>query len=126
MDKRRSLLTVITARRCINRAEHHQAKCRTAAVEVHRGREYGLPDGLDQIIDGKPTPLEAAILPEIVVGLMRSLDADDGDITKLILRRYSTPEIGERLWFAERTDDRVKTRAKQRMRPMNAEYTHLS
>jgi hypothetical protein len=39
---------------------------------------------------------------------------------------YSTPEIGERLGFAELTDGRVKTRAKQRMRPMNAEYTHLS
>jgi hypothetical protein len=109
-----SLLTVITAWRCIHRAEHHLAKCRTAAIEVRRGREYDLPDGLDQIIDRKPTPLEAAILAEIVVVLMRSIDADDGYITELIFHGYSTPKIGERLG------------AKQRTWAMNAEYTHLS
>jgi len=54
------------------------------------------------------------------------LDGVDGDITELILQGYSTPEIGERLGFTARTDGRVKTPAKQRMRPMNAEYTHLS
>jgi hypothetical protein len=70
--------------------------------------------------------LGSAIFAEIVVGLMRSLDADDGDITELIPQGSSTPEIGERLGFAERTDGRVKTRAKQRIRPMNAGQTHLS
>lgn len=122
-DELWSLLTVITARKCINRAEYHLAKRRTAAVEVDAGWGNDLTDGLEQIISREPTPLQAAILEETVEGLMRPLEVNDRAIIELLLQGYSTREIGERLGFAERTVGRMKTRIKRRLLRMQAEGT---
>jgi RNA polymerase sigma-70 factor (ECF subfamily) len=100
------LLTLITVRKCAERASYHRAECRDAAREVSapaqaRGREEEAswlePFGRE------PTPLEAAVLGETVDQLLLGMDEDDRPVVELSLQGYTTREISERLGRAERT-----------------------
>lgn len=92
------LLTLITVRKCADRAAYHRAECRDAAREVSAAAEVsGEPFGRE------PSPLEATVLSETVAHLYASIDADDRPILELSLQGYTTREIGERLGRAERT-----------------------
>jgi RNA polymerase sigma-70 factor (ECF subfamily) len=114
-DELWALLAVITVRKCTNRARYFRAGRRDARAEI--APVPGAEDPGDPIlaIDRDPTPIEAAILAETVEALLRGLDADDRAIVELSLQGYTTPEIGARLGFAERTVRRVRERLKRRL-----------
>src|SRR3954471_8380220 len=67
------LLTLITVRKCAERAAYHRAECRDVAREVAppRGEEaLQWPDPFGR----EPTPLEAVVLSETVEQLFSSLN----------------------------------------------------
>jgi len=116
-----SLLTVITVRKCLNRAKYYRAKCRDAAGETD-GSACG--DGTveqGEAIDREPTPLEAAVLAETVEQMMRGLEPDDRTIIELSLQGYTAAEISARVGRAERTVARVRERIKRRLERMKLE-----
>jgi len=123
-DELWSLLTVITVRKCMNRAEYYLAKCRDVGVEVAPQPTSDGTDVLDRVIDREPTPLEAVILADTMEQMMRGLEPDDRAIIELGLQGYSAPEIGARLGFAERTVRRVRERIKKRLQRMQTDDTH--
>jgi RNA polymerase sigma-70 factor, ECF subfamily len=92
------LLTLITMRKCAERATYHRAACRDA------GREASGPQGDAGVAFGRePTPLEAAVLSETVDQLRAGLDEQERPVLELSLQGYTTREISERLGRAERT-----------------------
>jgi RNA polymerase sigma-70 factor (ECF subfamily) len=96
------LLTLITARKCAERAAYHRAECRDAAREAAPPRGDDSAPWLEPF-GREPTPLEAAVLSETVAQLLASLDEDERPILELSLQGYTTREISERLGRAERT-----------------------
>jgi RNA polymerase sigma-70 factor (ECF subfamily) len=116
-----SLLTRITVRKCLNRAEYYLARCRNAAAEVDAPWDDGAASGLSEAIDREPTPLEAAVLAETVEQMMRGLEADDRSIIELSLQGYTAPQISAQLGRAERTVRRVREHIKKRLQRMQAD-----
>jgi RNA polymerase sigma-70 factor (ECF subfamily) len=96
------LLTLITVRKCAERAAYHRAECRDAAREVSPPREDEASPWLEPF-GREPTPLEAAVLSETVEQLLAGLDEDERPILELSLQGYTTREISEKLGRAERT-----------------------
>jgi RNA polymerase sigma-70 factor (ECF subfamily) len=95
------LLTLITVRKCADRAAYHRAECRDAAREVSPPGGNNSP-GLEPF-DREPTPVEAAVLSETIAQLRASLDEAELPILELSLQGFTTREISERLGRAERT-----------------------
>src|SRR5262249_15058307 len=78
------LLTLITVRKCAERAAYHRAECRDAA------REVSLPPGNEATpwldpLGREPTPLEAAVLSETIDQLLSDLDEEERPILELSL-----------------------------------------
>jgi RNA polymerase sigma-70 factor (ECF subfamily) len=96
------LLTLITVRKCAERAAYHRAERRDAAREVSPPRGEEAAPSLEPF-GREPTPLEAVVLSEMVEQLLASLDEDERPILELSLQGYTTREISERLGRAERT-----------------------
>ena len=96
------LLTLITVRKCAERAAYHRAECRDAARELSPPRGDEAAPWLEPF-DREPTPLEAAVLSETVKHLLAGLDEEERPILELSLQGYTTREISERLGRAERT-----------------------
>ncbi len=115
-----SLLTVITVRKCLNRARRYRSQRRNVAGEVDLVTFDGAADGLCEAIDREPTPLEAVVLRETVEQMMRGLDADDRAIIELNLQGFSAAEIAAQLGRSERTVRRVRERVKERLRRIQA------
>jgi RNA polymerase sigma-70 factor (ECF subfamily) len=115
-----ALLTLITVRKCAERAAYHGAECRDAALE------QPLSPGDDatawlQPFDREPTPLEAAVLSEIVEQLLAGLDADERPILELSLQGHTTREISEQLGRAERTVRLLREGIRHRLERMQGE-----
>src|SRR5262249_28500755 len=114
------LLTLITVRKCAERAAYHRAERRDAA------REVSLPQGdeaapwLDPL-GREPTPIEAAVLNETVEQLLADLDEEERPILELSLQGYSTREISERLGRAERTVRLLREGVRHRLQRMQRE-----
>jgi RNA polymerase sigma-70 factor (ECF subfamily) len=96
------LLTLITVRKCAERAAYHRAACRDAAREVSPPPREDATPWLEPL-GREPTPLEGAVLSEMVGQLFAGLDEDERPILELSLQGYTTREISERLGRAERT-----------------------
>lgn len=115
-----SLLTLITVRKCADRARYHQADCRDVAREALPPRDD--ESALRQEPFGRePTPVEAAMLSETVEQLLADLDEQERPILELSLQGYSTREIGERLGRAERTVRLLRERVRHRLEQMRSE-----
>jgi RNA polymerase sigma-70 factor, ECF subfamily len=113
------LLTLITVRKCAERAAYHRAECRDTAREVSpRGNEAAPPL---EPFGREPTPLEAAVLTETVEQLNTSLDEEERPILELSLQGYSTREISERLGRAERTVRLLREGIRHRLERMQRE-----
>ncbi len=113
------LLTLITVRKCAERAAYHHAECRNAAREVSpRGDEA---EPWLEPLGREPTPLEAAVLSETVEQLLASLDEEDRSILELSLQGYTTREISERLGRAERTVRLLREGIRHRLERMQRE-----
>jgi RNA polymerase sigma-70 factor, ECF subfamily len=113
-----SLLTVITVRKCLRRAEYYMAKCRNVAGEADAATWGDAAAGLSEAIDREPTPLEAAVLAETIEQMMRGLEPDDRVILELSLQGYSAAEISTQVGRAERTVSRVREHIKRRLQRM--------
>lgn len=114
------LLTLITVRKCAERAAFHHAERRDAA------REVSAPPGEEaapwlEAFGREPTPLEAAELTEAVERLFAGLDEDERPILEMSLQGYTVREIGERLGRAERTVRRLREGIRHRLERMQRE-----
>jgi RNA polymerase sigma-70 factor, ECF subfamily len=112
------LLTLITVRKCAERAAYHRAERRDAA------REVSAPRGADDApapepFGREPTPLEAAVMAETVEQLLASLDKDERPVLELSLQGYTTREVSERLGRAERTVRLLRERVRHRLERMH-------
>jgi len=113
------LLTLITVRKCAERAAYHRAERRNAAREVsmatHPAAYWQDP------LDREPTPQEAAMLNETLHQLLADLDEEDRPVLDLSLQGYSTREISERLGRAERTVRLLREGIRHRLERMQSE-----
>jgi RNA polymerase sigma-70 factor (ECF subfamily) len=110
-----NLLTLITLRKCADRAEYFLADRRDAA------REVSGPDAEDGsgawlvALDRQPRPEEAVILAETVEHLFRGVSAHERPVLELSLDGYTAPEISVRLGRAERSVRRLREQIRKRL-----------
>ena len=114
------LLTLITVRKCAERAAYHRAECRDAAREVSLQRGDEAVAWLEPF-GREPTPLEAAVLSETVEQLLADLDDEERPIVELSLQGYTTREISERLGRAERTVRLLREGVRHRLERLQRE-----
>jgi RNA polymerase sigma-70 factor (ECF subfamily) len=117
-----SLLTLMTLRKCFDRAEYFRAQCRNIAQEAP------LPSGVDssaggswEPIDRAPTPEEALLLTDTVQEVLGGLAPNDHSIIELSLQGYTTEEISQQLPFSKRTVWRVRERLRKQLQRMQEE-----
>jgi RNA polymerase sigma-70 factor (ECF subfamily) len=113
------LLTLITVRKCADRAAYHRAECRDAAREVSPQGDEAAP--WQEPFGREPTPLEAALLTETVERLLTGLDEEERPIVELSLQGYTTREISERLGRAERTVRLLREGVRHRLERLQRE-----
>ena len=113
------LLTLITVRKCAERAAYHHAECRDAAREVSPPGDEAAP--WPEPFGREPTPLEAAVLSETVGQLLSSLDEEERPVLELSLQGYTTREVSERLGRAERTVRLLREGVRHRLERMQRE-----
>ena len=111
------LLTLITVRKCADRAAHHAAECRDATREVPPPLAHE-PSAWHEPLGREPTPLEAAVLSETVEQLLAGLDEDERPVLELSLQGYTTREISEMLGRAERTVRLLREGVRHRLERM--------
>jgi RNA polymerase sigma-70 factor (ECF subfamily) len=115
------LLTLITIRKCADRARYYEADCRN----LHR--EAGAPVSADSAASWlhatgrEPTPDEAAVLTETVEDLLGRLQGDERAIVELSLQGFSTQEISEQMGRAERSVRRLRERIRKELEQQQAE-----
>jgi RNA polymerase sigma-70 factor (ECF subfamily) len=114
------LLTLITVRKCAERAAYHRAQCRDAAREVSPPRGEEAAPWLEPF-GREPTPLEAAVLSETLERLFAGVDEDERPVLELSLQGYTTREISERLGRAERTVRLLREGVRHRLERMQRE-----
>ncbi|HTK78397.1 MAG TPA: sigma-70 family RNA polymerase sigma factor [Gemmataceae bacterium] len=105
------MLTLITLRKCADRAHYFKARRRDAAREAGADQ----PDVVLAALDREPKPEEAVILAETVENLFRDVSAHERPVLELSLQGYTVPEICERLGRAERTVRRLRERVRKRL-----------
>src|SRR5499427_1512169 len=111
------LLTLITVRKCSERAAYHRAERRNAAREVSPPAGEEAAAWLEPF-GREPTPLEAAVLNETVEQLLAGLDEEERPVLELSLQGYTTREISERLGRAERTVRLLREGVRHRLERM--------
>jgi RNA polymerase sigma-70 factor (ECF subfamily) len=111
------LLTLITVRKCAERAAYHRAERRDAAREVSPPPTNEVAPRLEPF-GREPTPFEAAMLSETLEQLLSGLDADDRPVLELSLQGYTTREISEKLGRAERTVRLLRESIRHRLERM--------
>jgi RNA polymerase sigma-70 factor (ECF subfamily) len=114
------LLTVITLRKCAQRAEYYRAECRDPAREVTAPPGEEGAAWLDPL-GREPTPLEVAELTETVEQLFAAMSEEDRPVLELSLQGYTTREISERLGRAERTVRLLREGVRKRLERMRQE-----
>ena len=116
------LLTLITIRKCADRAAYYGAEKRDLAKEAAPAATDSTPCAWQLAVDRDPRPDEAAALAETVEALFRSLDdPDERGVLELSLQGYTATEISEALGRAERSVRRLRERVRTRLERMQAE-----
>jgi RNA polymerase sigma-70 factor, ECF subfamily len=110
-----NLLTVITLRKCADRAEYFLADRRDAAREATGSAGGDGSDAWLAALDRVPRPEEAVILAETVEHLFRDVSAHERPILELSLQGYTAPEISVQLGRAERSVRRLRERIRKRL-----------
>jgi RNA polymerase sigma-70 factor (ECF subfamily) len=110
-----NLLTLITLRKCADRAAYFQADRRDAAREATGPASEDRPHPTLAALDREPRPEEAVILAETVEHLFRDLSVHEYPILELSLQGYTVPEISEQLGRAERSVRRLRERIRKRL-----------
>jgi RNA polymerase sigma-70 factor (ECF subfamily) len=114
------LLTLITVRKCAERAAYHRAERRDVAREVS-GPPGAEPASTWEPFGREPTPLEAAVLSETIEQLFTRLDEDERPVLEWSLQGYSTREISEHFGRAERTVRLLRESVRHRLLRMQRE-----
>ena len=114
------LLSLITVRKCAQKAEYHRAACRDAYREVPMKMGEEASSALAPL-SREPTPLEAAVLIETVDQLLAALDEDERPILEMSLQGRTTREISEQLGRAERTVRLLREGVRHRLQRMQRE-----
>lgn len=115
------VLTVITLRKCADRAAYYHADKRDVGRE-NRSNTESTPAVNDLALDREPSPDEAAALAETVEALFRSIDdPDERAILELSLQGHTATEISEQLGRAERSVRRLRERVRKRLERMQVE-----
>ena len=118
------LLTMITLRKCADRAAHFRAEKRDVTREVAAAASASDtdPGPAELALDREPSPDEAAVLAETVEALFRGIaDPDERAILELSLQGHTATEISERLGRAERSVRRIRERVRRRLERMQAD-----
>jgi RNA polymerase sigma-70 factor (ECF subfamily) len=110
-----NLLTLITLRKCANRAEYFLAERRDAAREASGPDSGDGPDAWLEALDREPRPEEAAILMETVERLFQDVSAHERPILELSLQGYTAAEISDQLGRVERSVRRLRERIRKRL-----------
>lgn len=114
------LLTMITLRKCADRAAYYRADKRNVARETTSGAaDDSAPAVTDLVLDREPQPDEAAALAETVEALFRTVDGpDERAILELSLQGHTAAEISEQLGRAERSVRRIREHIRKRLERM--------
>lgn len=116
------LLTLITLRKCADRAAYYGAGKRDLSKEAAAAATDSAPGAWQLAVDRDPRPDEAAALAEAVEALFRSLDdPDERGVLELSLQGYTATEISQALGRAERSVRRLRERVRKRLERMQAE-----
>jgi RNA polymerase sigma-70 factor (ECF subfamily) len=113
------LLTVITLRKCADRARYHQAERRDVAREASAATDGA--EAWREAAGREPTPEQAAALAETVEQLLGRLGADERPIVEMSLQGYSTEEISVELGRAARSVRRLRERVRKQLERLRAE-----
>lgn len=114
------VLTIITLRKCADRAAYYRTEKRDVTREVSSSTsEESGPAVFDLALDREPRPDEAAALAETVEALFRAVDdPDEREILELSLQGFTAGEISEKLGRAERSVRRLRERVRKRLERM--------
>jgi RNA polymerase sigma-70 factor (ECF subfamily) len=113
------LLTLITIRKCADRAAYYGTGKRDMMKEVGQPVTDSVPDVWMLAVGRDPRPDEAAALAEAVEELFRSLDnPDERGVLELSLQGYTATEISAQLNRAERSVRRLRERVRKRLERM--------
>lgn len=117
------VLTMITLRKCADRAAYYRAGKRDVGREVAGGADDSGPGvAADVALDRDPSPDEAAVLAETVEALFRAIDdPDERAILELSLQGFTAGEIADQLGRAERSVRRLRERVRKRLERMQVE-----
>jgi RNA polymerase sigma-70 factor (ECF subfamily) len=115
------LLTLITIRKCADRARYYRADCRDLQREAGGAAGAGSTAPWQAALGREPTPDEAAVLAETVEELLRRLNSDERTIVELSLQGYSTQEISEQTRRAERSVRRLRERVRKHLMQQQAQ-----
>jgi RNA polymerase sigma-70 factor (ECF subfamily) len=117
------LLTMITLRKCADRAAYYRAEKRDVARETGTGSaDDSTPGVVEMALDREPQPDEAAALAETVEALFRTIDdPDERAILELSLQGHTATEISEQLGRAERSVRRIREHIRKRLERMQTD-----
>ena len=110
-----NLLTLITLRKCADRAEYFLAERRDAAREATGSAGGDGPDAWLVALDREPRPEEAVILAETVERLFRDASDHERPVLELSLQGCTASEISVRLGRAERSVRRLREHIRERL-----------
>ena len=108
------LLTLITIRKCVDRAHYHRADCRDLEREADSGSLWR------EVAGREPTHDEAVVLAETIEELLSDLSGDERAIVQLSLQGYSTQEISQQIGRAERTVRRLREQLRKQLEKQRA------
>jgi len=114
------LLTLITIRKCADRARYYKAACRDLHREALACSSLESGSSWHDVASRDPTPEEAVVLAETVEGLLAPLSGDERAIVELSLQGYSTQEISQQLGRAERSVRRIRERVREHLEQQHA------
>jgi RNA polymerase sigma-70 factor, ECF subfamily len=114
------VLTMITLRKCADRAAYYRADKRNVARELAgRPDDSGAGAAGEIALDRQPSPEEAAVLAETVEALFAAVDdPDERANLELSLQGFTATEISESLGRAERSVRRLRERVRKRLERM--------
>jgi RNA polymerase sigma-70 factor (ECF subfamily) len=116
-----NLLTLITLRKCADRAAYFLAERRDAARETSGPATAHGRNSWWEAADRQPRPDEALILKETVEHLFRNLDVHERPILELSLHGYTAAEISAQLGRAERSVRRLRERIRKKLERLQLE-----
>ncbi|MFT3883689.1 MAG: ECF-type sigma factor [Gemmatales bacterium] len=111
------LLTIITLRKCADRAAQFRTEKRDYTREIAQGgSDAAMPALWQTAVDREPMPEEGMSLAETVEELFSSMgDQDERAILELSLQGYSATEISQQLNRAERSVRRLRKHIRRRL-----------